>query len=624
MLRRALLLAIALALLASAPATAATRGDIVRFVDKVSATWAKRQDPRGFFRDPQTNRRQGGYGNVMIGYGLLRAGVRARDDNLIRSGIRGVDTALGEPSSARGVFDLLAMATAYNFARSHLADNADFQAARPHWKRYLRQTGAPNTDNKAQQCILSPTCFHNHEAVGAAADLELLRTGLRSRRPRAQIRRSALNEVGVAEPAFASGTARILGRGGRSGLALLSDSGVWPLAYHALSTAMLRRSVQLLGRHAPRAARRALGRATAALRGLMAPDGTVAYIGRRQEDLWSLAAAMLAGDQAVRDRAFDRIEHAYRLTPRGLPIVPRPGSDLFSPRGVDGKPMTFNGLAIYLMNLAADVTPSEPPRRRATLPADHSGGGLLDNTQNGFAAIRQGNVWFAVHRRRLPPDVRNDFGLVAAKWRSPEGVWVNILRPRPMRFDAGETAGPVVERAGQRLLPTGDSIAVRRGGTVVVTGHLGGLPATFTYTPTSRGVRTSVRAQPGDVVVYTVYGPAGETRVRHGAVSYPSGVVKASPRARSVHLEPGFASCCDSRMVAARMNVRARGNGTVSFTVAAHGRLRPQAPANAAAPSNDKLAWWIGPLAAIAAVILAATVSRSAPRRRRRRRRQRA
>jgi hypothetical protein len=356
----------------------------------------------------------------------------------------------------------------------------------------------------------------------------------------------------------------------------------------------------------------------------MAPDGTVAYIGRRQEDLWSLAAATYAGDQPVRDRAFDRIEGAYRLTDRGLPIVPRPGSDLFSPRGVDGKPMTFNGLSIYLLNLAADATPAEPPRRHAALPADHSGGGFLDSTQNGFAAVRQGNVWFAVHRRRLPPDVRNDFGLVAAKWRSPAGVWVNILRPRPMRFDAGEAAGPVVERAGQRLLPTGDSIGVRRGGTVVAGGHVGLSPATFTYTPTGHGVRTSVRAQPGDMVVYTVYGPAGKTRVRRGAVSYPSGVVKASPRPQSVHVESGFASCCDSRMVAARMSVRARGNGTVSFTVSAHGRPRPAAAAPAATASKGKLAWWIGPLAAIAAVVLAATVSRSGPRRRRRRRRQRA
>jgi hypothetical protein len=600
-LRPAALLAVAAALVLAAPAGAVTRTDVARFADQVSAVWAKRQDSRGYFTDPRTGRHQGGYGNVMIGYGLLKAGARAGNPDLVKSGVRGVNTALGEPPADRGVFDLLAMAAAYNFARAHLARDPSFTAARPRWERYLRQTAAPNTDNKAQQCILSPACFHNHEAVGAAADLELLRTGLRSRRPRSVIRRGALREVGVAEPAFSRG-------GG-----LLSDTGVWPLAYHALSTAMLRRSVQLLGAHAPAASRRALRRTVAALRGFMAPDGTVAYIGRRQEDLWSLAAAIASGDQAVADRAFARIKASYPLTDRGLPIVPRRGADAFSPRGVDGKPMTFNGLAIYLLNIAADA----PLRRSGPLAADR-GGRYVNDSQNGFATLRRGNVWFAVHRRRLPPDLRNDFGLMSAKWRSESGAWHDILRPRPMRFDAGETAGPVVERAGQRLLPSGDSIS-SSGGAITVRGRIGLTPATFRYTPTRRGVRLTMHAQPGDVVAYTVYGPAGETRIRRGAVSYPTGVVKARPRPASVRIERGFASCCDPRMVAARMRVRARGNGTVSFTVSAHGTRRPAPAAATASSGGGGRIWWIGPLAALAAVLLAATVRRDSTYRRRRR-----
>ena len=605
MARPAALLAVAAAsLLVAAPAGAAvTRSDIAAFADRASAVWAKRQDPRGYFTDPLTGRHQGGYGNVMIGYGLLRAGARAGDAELVRAGVRGVNTTLAEPPAERGVFDLLAMAVAYDYARTHLASDPSVAAARPRWRRYLRQTGGPNTDNRAQQCILSPACFHNHEAVGAVADLELLRTGLRSRRPRSAIRRAALHEVGVAEPAFAQGAG------------LLSDTGAWPLAYHALCTAMLRRSVELLGRRAPAASRRALRQTVAALRGFMAPDGTVAYIGRRQEDLWSLAAAIASGDQAVADRAFARIQTAYPLTARGLPIVPRRGFDAFSPRGVDGKPMTFNGLAIFLLNLAADA----PLRRSGPLAADRPAGRFVDDSQNGFAALRHGDVWFAVHRRRLPPDLRNDFGLVAAKWRDGSGRWQDILRPRPMRFDAGETAGPAVERAGQRLLPAGDSVAAHRGA-VTVRGRLGVAPATFRYAPTRRGVRMTMRAQPGDVVTYTVYGPAGATRVRHGAVSYPTGVVKARPRAASVRLERGFASCCDAHMVAARMRVRARGNGTVSFTVSAHGTRRPAPAAAAAATDDGGRSWWIGPLAALAAVLLAATVRRDSTYRRRRRR----
>src|SRR4051812_17696226 len=215
----AVLLALAALCSQPAPAGAVTRGQLTAYVDRVAMVWAGREDRSGAFLDPQTGRPQGGYGNVMIGYGLLRTGARKHDDRLVRAGVRGVDTALGEPVAERGVFDLLSMAAAYNFARARLARDPAFADSRPRWERYLRQTESPNIENKAQACIVAPNCFHNHEAVGAAADLELLRTGLRSRRPRGELRRSALQEVGVAEPSFAT--------------TLLSDTGVWPLAYHA-------------------------------------------------------------------------------------------------------------------------------------------------------------------------------------------------------------------------------------------------------------------------------------------------------------------------------------------------------------------------------------------------------
>src|SRR4051794_31953304 len=190
--KRALLVVLVSPCWPCADAGAVTRGQLTAYVDHVAAVWAGRQDVHGAFRDPQTGRAQGGYGNVMIGYGLLRAGVRRHDERLIRAGVHGVDTALGEPVAQRGVFDLLSMATAYNFAHAHLAGNAAFAAARPRWAHYLRETGAPNIENAARACIVAPDCFHNHEAVGATADLELLRTGLRSQRPRGPLRRAAL------------------------------------------------------------------------------------------------------------------------------------------------------------------------------------------------------------------------------------------------------------------------------------------------------------------------------------------------------------------------------------------------------------------------------------------------
>jgi hypothetical protein len=648
MTRLAVLLAVTALLAAAsrpAPAHAATRAEIADLADGAAAVWAGRQDPQGLFRDPRTGAPVEGYGNAMLGYALLRAGERRGDERLIASGVRGIGTTLDEPPAMRGVFDVLSVASAYDFARAHLVDDAAVKAVRPRWEDYLRATLPPNIDNEVYDCIVATGCFHNHEAVGAAAELELLATGLTSTQPgaqladRAALRRTALAEVGVAEPAFARGDAGWSG-GERTeqGLALLSDTGNFPLAYHALSTAMLARSVQLLGAAAPDAARAALRRTTGALAALMAPDGAVAYIGKRQESVWSLAATVASAEIAIRagdaddgareryraasDRALARIRARYPLTSRGLPIVPRSGPDAFSPDGVDGDPMTFNGLALLLLDLAADAAP-EDAGDAAALPAD-ADGAFVDRAQNEFAAVRHGDVWFAVHGQDRPRDVRNDFGLVAAKWRAPSGGWVDVLRPRPMRFDDGETAGPVVERGGRRLVPTGGPIAVRGGGRVEVAGSLGGEPATFTFFPAARGVRIAMPARAGDVVTYSAYLPAAEARVGAdgAAVSDRDAAVTATPPPASVRLDDGFSSCCDVRLVAARIRVPVRADGTVSFTVAARADARWPAPIGASADGGTTR-WWIAALALLAASALGLALRRRAVVRRRRRTRAR-
>src|SRR5829696_306704 len=499
-----------------APASAADAAELSDFADRAAAAWAGRQDSRGFFLDPRTGAPVEGYGNTMLGYALLRAGERAEDERLVRSGVEAIGSTLDEPPGVRGVFDLLGVATAYDFARERLGSDPAFVAVRGRWKEYLRATVAPNIDNEVEDCIVSDSCFHNHEAVGAAAELQLLATGLESTEQGtlladpAALRRAALDEVGVAEPAFARGDAAWSGEDGSlNGLALLSDTGNQPLAYHALSTAMFALSVELLGDDAPEEARAALRRTTGALAGLMAPDGTVAYIGKRQEGIWSLAGAIAAAEIAVRAAdAGDGERALYRaVSDRALAIVPRSGPDAFSPDGVDGDPMTFNGLALFLLNLAADGAQGGDT---AALPAD-SDGAFVDRTQNGFAAVRHGDVWFAVHRRHPPRDVRNDFGLVAAKWRAPSGGWVDVLPPRPMRFDIAESAGPVVERDGRRLVP--------------LEGALAGEPATYRFAPLARGVRISVPARAGDVVTYTAYLRADEARVDGATVASRDTVV---------------------------------------------------------------------------------------------------
>jgi hypothetical protein len=98
--------------------------------------------------------------------------------------------------------------------------------------------------------------------------------------------------------------------------------------------------------------------------------------------------------------------------------------------------------------------------------------------------------------------------------------------------------------------------------------------------------------------------------------------VSATPAPESIRLEDEFASCCDVRMVAARIRVPVAEDGTVAFTVAA----RSDAPAPAsigvsAAPPADAGAvrWWLPVVIAVALIGVALVLRRRAVVRRRRR-----
>ncbi|MGH2841643.1 MAG: MBL fold metallo-hydrolase, partial [Solirubrobacteraceae bacterium] len=69
--------ALAVAALLAAPAAgqAADGAEIALFADTVAATWVPHQNASGMFIDPILGRGSA-YGTTMLGYGLLRAGVR--------------------------------------------------------------------------------------------------------------------------------------------------------------------------------------------------------------------------------------------------------------------------------------------------------------------------------------------------------------------------------------------------------------------------------------------------------------------------------------------------------------------------------------------------------------------
>lgn len=584
----------------------------------------------------------------MIGYALLRAGVRAHDSTLLRAGFRGVTTALTKPRADRGVFDLLSFSAAYRFARARLARDPEFRRVRPSWERYLRTTAQPNMEGLASRCVLDPNCFHNHEAVEGAGDLELLATGLSSTVPGAKLadrralRARALDFVGVVEPRFAGAQAFVTGADAMSGLGLLSDSGTFPLAYHSLSTLMLARSIEILGRSAPRASLDALARTMGATAGFMGPDGSLAYMGRRQEQSWALAAAAAGGEigarllrsrrgpasalHSVANRAFARLVRLHGVTPAGIRIVPRRGRRAHSKRGIDVSTIAFNGLTVYFLNLAADAAAASRSSSSAALTADRNGA-FLDPAQAGLAAVRRGNVWYAVHRRRTSLDARYDFGLLALKLRGRRGAWRDLLRPRPK---GGQTAGPVIfEREGVRLLPYGDTISLGKGGSVIVRGRFEpgnevrrarsdafrfARPATWRFAPLARGAKVSFRARRGDRVVLTTYLPAGQAHTDGASVWDSTSRATTRPRPARIRWRRGFASCCDVRLVAADMIVRPRRSGVVTYTLSAKANARPARSRSERETDGER--GWLLAAPAGAAVLLALALTRRRLRRR--------
>ena len=568
--------------------------------DRIARGWMRWQLPDGRFRDYISGRRTAQYGSGMIGYAMLRAGQRSNDSQMIRAGVRAITAQTRRFGQKFGVFDLLVLSEAYGFARTRLAADPAFRDARPRWKRVLSSVGQPYVGEGAYRCVVEPECFHNHEAVEAAADTVALTTRVKSSTPGTKLGdRGALREkirvtVAGQAPVVVRGAARSSGPGPRRSLGLLSDTPTYPLAYHALSSAMLGRALRA-GPTSPARGRVAFARATESLASLMGPDGDVAYIGRRQQHAWALAAASYVGEAAANEfrgapdrvarfqtlagRSLERLARVHRFGPSGINAIPRFGRGTRSYVGTDADNITASGLTAYLLNLAADEAAAAPRLPPATLTADRDGF-FLDPSQARFAAVRRGRVWYAVHADQEGfKDPRGDFGLVAVKWRKSDGTWSDLLRPRPLSGPRSAQAGPaIITVASERLLFYGQRLEVRPGGVVAIRGRFTGVsesrPATIDFIPVADGVRIRFPVRVGDVAEATTFLDAREARRQAGGVTDGSMWASFSPPASEVALEPGFASCCDSRLVAATMSVRPSRPEELSYTV----RARPDLP----------------------------------------------
>lgn len=648
----ALALALAMALGAGAPAAGAAEPEAVRaLADRAAAHWIGRQLPDGRFIDPITRRTPRNYGVTMLGYALLRAGGRSGDRAQLKAARLALDAAVRSPSSQRGAFHLLGLAAAYNYARLELAGDPGFRRSLPRWARQLRRYGQPAVGPGARACVRNPRCFHNLQLVDAAASVELLATGLRSSRPgtklsdRGGLRRRALSVLADSVSGAIGRRGRSSGPGPRRGLGIISDPPSHPLAYHALSASMLAHTASKLGPGLPPRSRAVLRRAAETLAAYTAPDGDIAYIGRSQRQSFAPAVAAYVGETAARllpgnaaeaaryrglsERALARLRSHHLRPGGGLSIVPRRLTRRSGYRGLDGyaSMVTYEGLTLFALNLAADQAwrsrASGASAATGPLTAD-ADGHFVDPEKTRFAAVRRGDVWFAVHSRQVRRDLRLDFGLVALKRALPGGRWEEVLRPRPLTLRRVESAGPVLMRGRDRGYPYGRRISVRPDGAVAVRGGFRTSDGRwlrqgvrFRFEPIEGGVRVVFRGRRGDRFRFLTFLPAREARRGGGgAAGDRTAIASTSPRpARLSFHRAGFASCCDARLVAARAVVKLGSSRRVVYTIRSRTpRAQPQEQGGGI-PVAAALTLGLGAPAALALGLLLAT-GRGAARRR--------
>ena len=455
------------------------------------------------------------YGDAVGGYALIDAGVRDRDRRLVRTGIRAISFATDPERrpSRPSVFEQFAVAAAYNLARRALGGDPDFARARRRWEAWLRRVRIVELQHVDH--------YYNHWLVDAVGVLELQRTGLRSRAARAVLGGDAARARRLAQELV---NVRIPGLLPRRGAAVLSDAPDNPLAYHGLSLGLYARAMHLLGERAGPAARRVLQQGVWAAALAMAPNGSLAYFGRSQEEVWSPAGAayaaaytarMTAATRAVAAvartvayRSLERLERAYPIGRRGVAIVPAIGEALRPGwRGLDGYAgaPSMGGLALMMLNWTLALRP--PERSPGRQPADFPLATTVSQGRGRLAVVRRAGTWFAVKisrsgSDRYRGDLRYDAGLTYAL-RRERGSWRELVPQRPRTEVAGRaSAGPLLVDGGPGYF-FGHTLEVGEDGIVQVGGEfrdaVGALrSARLTYRPLRCGVALELDALAGD------------------------------------------------------------------------------------------------------------------------------
>jgi hypothetical protein len=517
---------------APSPAQAAEPGDYQALAQAIAAPWPGRQHSDGHFQEyipGHDPRNKDDYGEAMLGYGLLQAGLRTGDQGMIIAGLNGVTNEAELPDSDAHIrmFRDMAIAGAYNLAREKLAGDEYFEQLRPAWERRLREV--PLDRLRPGKKVTNKTL------VEAVMVLELERSGL-SGGARGSVLADVPGSVALVRR-LVDRTLPVVRTGSRrpgavsSRLALLGDRPDFPLAYHALSTAFLARVNELLGPRASARSRQLEQDAVAATWALAGPDGDLAYSGRSQEQIWTLTLTAYAAEHArstgpaqnvaplggLADRVLARAGREYRGGPAAFGITPALARNVrLATRGVDSYASSVQYSGLGLVGLAWAQDAARPGLPVGAIAADTPGGDVLGRGTGRFATVRAGDVWFAV--RQAPgteSDLRYDFGLVALKRQAGDGTWSDVMPIRPRSRIQRDTAGPVLRGVGApvgtNLSLAGDGAVVVRGGFRAPTGRLARRGVTFRYEPLGCGVRLTVSpTSRGDAYDYSSFLRPGE------------------------------------------------------------------------------------------------------------------
>jgi hypothetical protein len=306
---------------------------------------------------------------------------------------------------------------------------------------------------------------------------------------------------------------------------VLSDAPDNPIAYHGLSLGLYARAVHLLGSQAAPVARRVLRQTVWATALMMAPDGSIAYFGRSQEEAWAPAGAAYGAAftatlpdssravavvaSTVATRSLERLESEYPVGRQGIAITPAIGGGLYPGwRGLDGYAAgpSMGGIALMMLEWTLDVAP--PDRTTGGLPGDYRLAATVSQDNGRFAVVRKGPTWMAVkqtvaHAGRSRRDLRYDVGLTYAM-RREGGAWHELVPERPRTdFSGRASAAPALLAGGVKSQFAGERMSVSRRGAVRVSGEFGvdtgaPRPGSLLYRVVPCGVALALSAQAGD------------------------------------------------------------------------------------------------------------------------------